>query len=140
MKFLTWVFLIICVHSTLPGQEIKKKDSLYIYYSKIQNGDSLYQNTKFSEALIQYRQALFINSEDSWLIEKYLECLDIVGKGCTAYRDNYDAMMELGELYFKNESYEKARDLFTRADRLFPFEIEPKLKLREIEQINTQKK
>ena len=130
------IILFFCFAQFLTAQENKAEaDSAATYSSYLNQADSLYNIEKYNSARQKYSEALLIRSDDKSVVDKYLFCQRKIGVGCTAFRQKYNACIELGDLCFKNNQLEEAKKCYLYAIEIFPFESIPKEKLKEVNKL-----
>lgn len=103
------------------------------YTSAIANGDRLLSESKYSEALTAYQQALSIKPNEAYPIGKTAEINSILAKLKTD-SDNYAQAIRTGEKAMAAGNYSLALSSFQDARKIKPSEIYP---LEQISEINT---
>lgn len=132
MKYCFLILINLLLINSLIGQTYLNEPPISPYEAHIAKGEAFLIKQDYGGAVEEYRKALHIDSSDTLIIEKYKFCLFRSGSGCDAFGDLYNDALETAGFLFEHKAYKRAEKCYLIANDLFPFEEEPKVKLKEV--------
>jgi len=112
-------------------KELVEQQSREAYDNLITAADNLRGQKKLAEAVSKYKEALALRTQEQYPKDQIatLEAQIEQAAKEAAAQEAYDAAMEKGAMFLKQNSYKAARDNYEEASRLKPSEQLPKDKL-----------
>ncbi|SFT50962.1 Carboxypeptidase regulatory-like domain-containing protein [Lishizhenia tianjinensis] len=116
------------------AKELANKELTEKYKKAIGKADALYNEGNLSDAKLKYQEALTVKKGDRYAQGRVDEIENTLRDQVAEEKEaNYRKLISTADNYFKQENWEKARELYTRANSLNPRDGYPKKQLEAIE-------
>jgi tetratricopeptide (TPR) repeat protein len=126
------------INELLKG-EAANKALLEKYKKIVEEADGLFQNEKYSEAILKYKEALSVKQNEDYPQQQITKIEGLMKNEENSKNDEqYNKILGVADKYFGEENYDKAIELYNRALTFKPQEEYPRKKLKEIEDIKAK--
>ncbi|MCO5268275.1 MAG: tetratricopeptide repeat protein [Brumimicrobium sp.] len=111
----------------IKEKELEDKQANQAYYNLIEAADNLAKNKEYDKAIAKYKEAIGMKGDEQYPKEQ-VDKLE-AEKEVAAKRIEYDAYIQKGDGFMKQNSLQAARDQYLAAQKLFPNEEYPRKQL-----------